>query len=85
VDGSDCSEKRKVVKRKSEEKANNTSIDLVTKSFKVFSTNATDKVQIFKDLVTIIDKKAIVEYDVIHLRDEHKKYKEIKTQLRMRK
>jgi len=51
----------------------------------VFSTNATDKVQIFKDLVTIIDKKAIVEYDVIHLRDEHKKYKEIKTQLRMRK
>ena len=67
VGGSDCLERRKVAKKKGKENANNTVIDSETSHFKVFSTNNVEKTQIFKDLVTIVDKKVAVAREAIHL------------------
>ena len=44
-----------------------------------FGSDAIKKVQIVKDLVTVVNKKAIATQDVICLRNEHKKYKELKS------
>ena len=69
-----CPEGWKVAKRM----ANNTIIELVPNHFKRVSTTATKKVQVFKDLVIVVDKKAVAAQDAVCLRDEHHKYKAMK-------
>ena len=63
-------------REKLKKKANNTMLDLMINHFSTVATIATEKVQIFHHLVTIVDKKAPVTYKVILLRNEAHKYRQ---------
>jgi len=50
------------MKRNGKEKWNNSVIDLVTSHFKTFSRDASDKVHVSKDLVTVVHKKVMMSF-----------------------
>ena len=85
MDGSDRPEGREATQKKDKEKVNKTIIEFMISHFKEFSTNSTQKMQIFKDLVTIVGEKVTAAKDTVHIRNEHKQYKETNTQLKLRK
>lgn len=76
---------RKAAKRKLHQNANNVVVDLVTSHFATMGSTANEKVEIFRNLVTIVDKKAAAAQETVHLRDEAQKRKDIKTELELRK
>ena len=61
--------------RKSKEKANNNVVELMTIHFKEFGASVSEMNELFKDLVTVVGKRAIAPKDVILLRDEEMAYK----------
>jgi len=85
VNGSDNPDERKALKRQDKGNDNNAIIDLVTNHLKTFSTTTTNNIQIFKNLVIILHKKALTTQDAFCIRDKHKKYKERKGKLKMKK
>ena len=76
---------RKAAKRKLHQNANNVVVDLVTSHFATMGSTANEKVGIFRNLVTIVDKKVTAAQEAVRLRDEAKKRKDIKAELELRK
>ena len=50
--------------------ANNVVVDLVTNHFSTMGSTTNEKVEIFHNLVTIVDKKATAAQEAVRLRDE---------------
>ena len=58
---------RKATERKAKEKVNNTVVDLLTSHFSTFAKTTTDNVQIFRNLVIVVDKKASTAQEAVCL------------------
>ena len=66
VGESDQPKGRKDAKRRCEEKSNNIVAELVTSYFKEFNATNSEVSQVFKDLVTVVSKKARSTKEVIY-------------------
>jgi len=85
IDGIVCPIGRKTAKRKLQQKANNAMVDLVTNHFSTMGSTANEKVEIFRNLVIAVDKKATAAQEAVCLGDEAQKCKDFKEELEMSK
>jgi len=76
---------RKAAKWKLQQKANNVVVDLVTNHFSTMGFTANEKIEIFCNLVTVVDKRETVAQEAVRLKDKAQKQKGIKAELEMRK
>lgn len=76
---------RKAAKRKLQQKATNALVDLVINHLSTLGATANEKVKIFRNLVTVVGKKATAAQEAVRIRDEAEKRKEKRAEVEMRK
>ena len=59
-------------------------VDLVTDHFSMLDTMATENIQIFCDLITVVGKKKVAAWTVFCLRDDTHKYEGMTAELKKR-
>ena len=73
--GNERPQGKKVTKRKSKQKANNTVVEIVTTHFKEDWATKNDPKEVLKGLVTLVRNKVVVTKEVVRARDDHEKKK----------